>query len=511
MKTYTQAITYLESFIHYEKTPPRRGGKETFDLAGFRRLLSQLGNPHRRFRVIHVAGTKGKGSTCAMAAGILRAQGLKTGLYTSPHLISYRERIQIDGQWISEKRFMRQIQRVREAIERGSGFRLRLQPLPRRPLRGARLGRCSGGACAAPPASSEFRTTFEILTAAAFLEFAEQAVDIAVIETGLGGTLDATNVVEPDVAVLTSISLDHTQILGNSITRIAKDKSGILKSNCMAVIGPQPPAAKKVIQQLCARKKIKALWHGKDWRISNVSTDIKGTTWDLTFDGQTWKNLHCPLPGSHQAENGCLAVMIAIAGYSFSGTGGPAAPAAAVRLRSRRSKSPATVAMAGEPSFERLREPPEKEHPALAIRQGLKKVQWPGRFHAWKHNVILDGAHNPESARRLVQTFREIFPKQKCVLILGVSMDKDFRGMLRHLRKITSTIIATEADTERAMPIGELARICADMHKGQVFESENVSAALDLAGKHAGRRGKILVTGSLFLIGDFLLSAQDAA
>ncbi len=308
--TFEKSVQYLESFIHYEKNPPRRKNATTFNIKSFARLLTALGNPHQNLRVIHVAGTKGKGSTCAMTAAILQAAGYRTGLYTSPHLISYCERIQIDGRPISRKKFARQVARVKKII------------------------------VDCPPASDgEFRTTFEILTAAAFLEFADRKVDVAVVETGLGGKLDATNVVTPDVAVLTTISLDHVEILGNTVAKIARDKAGIIKKGCTVIVGPQPKAAMQEIRRRLLPGTIN-LVYGRDWGISDVNTGLKKTQWDLS----------------------CLVDDGAGQEILFSGD--------AVRPLQRRP--PATARRAnrrhnagGEPSFARLRESPTNNTPCL--------------------------------------------------------------------------------------------------------------------------------------------------
>jgi dihydrofolate synthase / folylpolyglutamate synthase len=435
------AISYLEGFVHYERTPPRRRTPKTFDLEGFRFLLHYLGNPHLAFRTIHVAGTKGKGSTCAMIASILAASGKRVGLYTSPHLLSYRERIQINGRWITPAAFARHVAVVRAAIDR--------------------VG----------PREAVFRTTFEILTAVAFLEFAQRSVEIAVVETGLGGALDSTNVVVPTVAVLTPISRDHVAILGRSVRKIAKDKSGIIKRGCRVVIGQQSPEALAVIRDRC-QGLAAPIWDlERDWKIRQVRSDLRDTRWNLHFGDVCYRNLVCQLKGDYQAENGSLAVM-AVRAMPLAG-GDCLAPS--------------------------------------AIRRGLRQVSWPGRFQVMgrKRPVILDGAHNVESARRLTLAFRRLFPRKKAVLVLGVSREKDARGICRQLAPIAGQVVVTQANVARAIPARELAATASrSMKKGgmDVCCEASPKAALRLAKSLARKNQPILATGSLFLVADLLKS-----
>lgn len=434
--SYAAALAYLESFIHYEKTPPSRKNRKTFDLEGFRALLAELGDPQAAFPVIHAAGTKGKGSTCAMIASILAEHGLRTGLYTSPHLISYRERMRVNGRPIAAKSFAQHVAQVREAIEK------RRKKSPR-----------------------EFRTTFEILTAAAFLEFRDKKVDVAVVETGLGGSLDATNAVTPAVAIVTPVSLDHTELLGNTVAKIARDKAGIIKKGCAVVLGPQTSAAAAALGRRCRAIRVRPVVLGQDWKVEKRRTGLKGTTWNLVSPSRRYENLYCPLAGTHQADNASIAVL-------------------------------AVQAFAARKVLPRLKE--------RTMRRGLKKTSWPGRFQHWKPGVILDGAHNPESAKKLAESFRTIFPGKKAVLVLGVSREKDAKGIVEELAPIAARIVATQALSPRSLPAEDLARAVKKETGNGVRREPDPLQALRLARSMASPGQPVLVAGSLFLIGDIL-------
>lgn len=421
---YRESLNYILSFTDFEKLPGSAYAAANFDLRRMLELLSMLGNPHLSPRTVHVAGTKGKGSTAAMIASALSIAGYRTGLYTSPHLHSFRERMAVDGEAIGEDEFAALTDRVKPAVEE----------VNRRHDYGE-------------------LTTFEILTAIAFLFFTEQGADSQVLETGLGGRLDATNVVVPELCVLTSISMDHAEVLGDSLAKIAEEKAGIIKKGAQVISAPQHPDAARAIMDACRRNEISPVVIGHDvtWRktafdISGQSFEVKGATGSLT--------LTIPLLGAHQLENAATAVAALEALGVESG----------------------------------------------AIERGLAQVRWPGRLEVLKREpvVMVDAAHNADSARRLKEAIAEHFGHERLVLILGASSDKDVAGMVTELVPMASDVIATRSRHPRALAPQSLL----DELKGHGIEgvmSENVADAVELALEIAGPNDLICVAGSLFV------------
>ena len=432
---YRQAEEYLNTFTNYEQIPRVSYAESGYSLNHIEELLNRMGNPHLAAQTIHVAGTKGKGSVAAMIAQVLSTSGYKTALYTSPHLHTIRERIRVDGSLISEAEFAAAMSEVKPFIESMK------QDTRFRPL-----------------------TYFEALTALAFAYFRTRQVDFQVLEVGLGGRLDATNVVpRPLVCVITSVSFDHMQILGNTLAKIAREKAGIIKPSCWVVISPQPPEAASVIAEACKEKEAKAIWVGKDitWHRIGGALDHQS----LVIKGRYGEyQVTIPLLGDFQLENAATAVAVL--------------------------EIAASQGFAISPSH---------------IAQGLAKVKWPGRFQIVRQQstVVIDGAHNVESMRRLVNNLKAYFPNRPIVLVLGTSCDKDIPGMIDELSSLSSEVIVTQAHHSRAASPQILA---AEFTKHGVTPqtAETVPDALSRALCLVGRAGVICVTGSLFVAAEAL-------
>lgn len=392
-------------------------------------LLERLGRPQARFGAVLIAGSKGKGSTAAILAAILRAAGLRTGLSTSPHLHTVRERIVLDGVPIAEATFADLAGRVEDAavaLERDE------------PELGA-------------------VTTFEVLTALGFLAFAEAGCELAVVEVGLGGGYDATNVLVPLVSVISRLDYEHTAILGRTLPEIAVAKAGIIKPGVPVVVAPQEPAPLAVIAAVAAERGSPLLIGGKDWRLAGTWRDF-----DAFGPWGAYRGLRLALPGAHQVENAGLAL------------------AACWALR-------ASGVVIAEP----------------ATRAGLAAVAWPGRFErvarAGAPLVILDGAHTPAAAAALAATVAAEYPEQRAVVVLGTLADKEPAALLRALAPVVRAVVVAEADHPRAMPVADLASRVAAVGS-PIEQRSTVAEALSRAAALAGADGMVVVTGSLFVV-----------
>ncbi len=429
--TYREAIEYLHSLTDYEKRRLERYSPETLDLSRVEQLLDMVGNPHRNYPSVHIAGTKGKGSTSAMVESVLRAAGYRTGLYTSPHLHTFRERIRVGRDLISREDVVSLVEEFRPLIARVPGV-----------------------------------TTFEAITAIAFTYFARQNIDFLVAEVGLGGRLDATNVLLPEVAVITSLSLDHTQLLGTTLPQIAAEKAGIIKTGVPVVTAPQRPEALQVIEETARLRQAPLVEVGRDWVWELGPFDLSGQSFTARRVGDGRDDLageyRIPLLGRHQLENAATAL-------------------AALQV---------------------LRERGFRVTPAAA-REGLATVVWPGRMEILSTDplVIVDGAHNPYSTEVLRETLREWFPERHWVLIFGASTDKDIPGMLRALLPITDHLIVTRSDHPRSASPVELADIAASVGGGAEI-AVNIRRAFQRALTVRKPDTGVLVTGSLFLVAE---------
>lgn len=424
---YQKSLDYLYTFVDYSLTRSIRYSPKTFDLDRMRRFVEELGNPQQAFRSIHIAGTKGKGSTAAFCAGALRAAGYRVGLYTSPHLSDYSERIQVNGQPIAHADFVTLVDELRPRLEGGVEL-----------------------------------TTFEITTALAFLYFARQQVDAAVIEVGLGGRLDATNVILPTVSVITSISYDHTYLLGNTLTEIAGEKAGIIKPGVPVIIAPQKTEARLAIEAIAAERKSPLVEVGRDYLFTRDRYSLEeGQTvrvWPPAKSGNE-VTLQIPLPGYHQVEN-------AVTAYAALQTAG----------------------LHGLPVDEQ------------AIRQGFATVSWPGRFEVLQKQpaLVVDSAHNRDSAIKLRTALDDYYPDRPVILVFGASSDKDIEGMFAELMPRVSTFIATRSYHPRAMEPETLAELAEKFGKpARILPT--VEAALEEALRMAGEHTLILAAGSVFI------------
>ena len=436
---YQSAVNYIQSFTDYEKLPGSAYAAANFDLRRMDMLLASVGNPHQTAPAVHVAGTKGKGSTVAMIASVLTASGRRTAMFTSPHLHTIRERIQIDGEMISEAELASLVDRLKPEVERINQ-------------------------------RSQFGllTTFEVLTAVAFLYFREKKVDYQVLEVGLGGRLDATNVVKPEVCVITTIGFDHTEVLGNTLSKIASEKAGIIKPGCLAVSSSQPALASRVISRTCRKLKVPLTRVGHEVTWSKEQADINGQYFSVNGQAGHYQ-LWIPLLGDHQLENAATAV-------------------AAIEALIKRGSNI---------SLENL-------------KQGLAKVYWPARFQILERRpfLIVDGAHNSDSARRLRQCVELYFPQHQVILVLGTSNDKDIKAIVAELAPISRQVIVTRAHHPRAADTKVLAEHF-DRHGLKAEIAENVSQALLRARQLAGDTDLVLATGSLFVAAEAIEAEQS--
>ena len=432
--TYAAALNYMYSLTNYEIKSTFAYAPQFFDLARVERLLAALDNPHHKFKCIHVAGTKGKGSTCAMLASVLRAAGYRTGLYTSPHIHCFRERIQTDGTNIPEEEFASLVERVRPLAELDKEL-----------------------------------TTFEVATAVAFAYFAQVGVEIAVVEVGLGGRLDATNVIRPLTSIITTIGHDHMHILGKTLAQIAGEKAGIIKEGIPVVSAPQEPPAMAVIQQRCTEKHASLHSVSHDWKWRTVHYALDGQ--EFTASGQvntrpssrrlSYKGLYLPLLGKHQLRNATVVL-------------------SAVEI----------LRQAGL----HISEP--------AVRQGLRDVVWPARFEVMGcyPSTVIDGAHNVDSARCLTATLRQYFPDQQPWLVLAILSDKDIPAILRELLPKARGAFFARSHHPRAADPHELQRE-AQRYTVPTRVIDDVGNALAQAAEEVGPGGLVVASGSFSTAG----------
>ena len=441
---------YLQSFINYE-LHLKEVSPDTFKLDRVKKLLSLLGNPQRSFKIIHVAGSKGKGSTAAITAAILKDAGYKVGLYTSPHIYHLGERIRVlDGKGNGVA--LQNAQEIFPDSISSQEFNLILKET--KPFL-ERMRETSRGCL----------SFFEVLTALALYHFKKEKVDAAVLEAGLGGRLDATNVVSSHVCAITPISLEHTRILGNTTEKIAREKAAIIKTKKAKVVAAlQEKNGEKVIRQRCRQFHIKPLWVGRDFRWSLIKHNRRGQIFDVYKRNhqKIYSRLFLPLLGEHQLMNACTALGVI---YSLRDLG-----------------------------FSISKE---------AVKKGLRNVYWPGRFEIIQNKplIILDGAHNPASAKIVGQTMVNIFPRKKVILILGISEDKDKEGICREFKKMAEMLILTKARHPRAHDWAK-DNINVIFSGNIIFKTEDVKEALSLAAARAEKEDIILVTGSLFVVSE---------
>jgi len=422
---YFEALHFLQQRDDWERTgSPGEAGR--WDLRRMRSLLARLGDPHLGRRTVHVAGSKGKGSVAAMAASILRKAGLRVGLYTSPHLHRFVERIAIDGEPIAPEEFGRLLGALRPQIEAedAGGF-----------------GSVS---------------TFEALTALAFVAFRERGVEAQVLEVGLGGRLDATNVLDAnDVCAITPVSLEHTAVLGDTVAQIAAEKAGIITPGATVIMAPQRESAADVVRSVCAERGAALIETAQACALSRTKHDRDGQEFSLRTPRATYK-LRLPLLGRHQLDNAATAVL--------------AVEALGIEIDE------------------------------ATLRDGLAAVRWPCRIEILKQRplVVADGAHNRDSARRLAQTLRDDLGVREAVLVAGCSGDKDVGALAEELAPLATHVIATRSRHPRSRDARDIARAFAERDVLVAVE-ELAGMAVDAALAQAGPGEAIVVCGSLFV------------
>ena len=424
MMAYRDTLAYIYSYTNYERKGLPKYTVTHYDLARIEALLARLGNPHREFKSLLIAGTKGKGSTAAFSESMIRAAGYRTGLYISPHLHTFRERIQVGGELISEAEVIRLTEKLKPSLEAIEGL-----------------------------------TAFEAITAMAFYAFAEADVQVAVLEVGLGGRLDATNVSNPVVAVITSISFDHTQLLGDTLSLIAREKAGIIRPGALVVSAPQVPEAMTMIEEVCQGRRAELVVVGEEeYRWQSGRATLHGQSFDLHGD-RYW----VPLLGRHQLANAVTAL-------------------AAIDGMEQRTDLTA---------------------PLSARQDGLRTTNWPGRFEILGHKpyVVVDSAHNGDSAGKLRMALQDFFPGHHVTLIFGASGDHPYADALRELLPLAHQVFVTRSRHPRAAAPETLAQTVAELgYQATVIAS--VPDALNVALESSGSNDLICITGSIFTVAD---------
>ena len=453
MMNYQEALAYLYSLSDYERGGPFSRNREE-NLSREATLLEHLGNPQQSYSSTLIAGTKGKGSTAVFIERVLRQAGLRTGLYTQPDLHTFRERMRVNGRLISEQEvgeLVAQIRPVVESIEQQRIF--------------------------------DTYNTYQVATALALLYFSRQHVQHAVLEVGLGGRLDATNVTRPLVSVITSISYDHMQVLGDTLTQIATEKAGIIKPGGVVVTSAQSPEALLAIAAMCQKQ------HASLVRVGPVESDLAheeveaGLLPAISYSYQLEKRseerqqftiwtserayteLAIPLAGQHQLENATAAL--------------------------------ATLDMLGKQGI---------TWDETALRAGFLAVRWPARIEVIGHNptIVVDGAHNADSMQKLLQALRTLFTSHRLIVVLSTSRDKDLVGIVKALSDI-DIVVLTRMMNPRAATIEQLEEVFAE-HAPQVkvYKAASTNQAMDLALDFAGTNDLICATGSLYIAGEVL-------
>jgi dihydrofolate synthase/folylpolyglutamate synthase len=433
-RTYDEAIKYLYNRTDYEQERHLRYNVDTFNLKRMEQLLCLVGNPHNKIDTVHIAGTKGKGSTATMLAKMLEANGYKVGLYTSPHLINLHERISVDSEAINRSAMLNLINRIYKAVEKVS--------------------------------KTSSPTFFEIMTALAFMHFADSKVDISIIETGLGGRLDSTNVIKPKVVGITSLSIDHAKQLGTTIEEIAKEKAGIFKHGIPIVTVQQDPNAMKVLKMHASSVKAPLSVTGIDIDFSHrFETSPEHGPHNrvcLTTPTSKFEHLRVPLQGIHQAIN-CglaLAMLDKLKGCGYE------------------IDNEKTIA-------------------------GLSQVTLPGRMEMICEDprILIDAAHNASSIRALMHAIGQSIAYDSMIVIFGCNEDKDAKGMLHELQFGADKVIFTRSNSTKAMMPEELAEMYIAISNKMCQSASNLGEALRLAKSAVGKEDLICITGSFYLIG----------
>ncbi len=434
-RTYDRAIRYLFEMTDYEKQQRVRYNTDTFDLTRMERFLKGIGNPHKKTEVVHIAGTKGKGSTATMLGKMLEANGYGVGLYTSPHVSSLRERIAVDSAMVKEKEMLSLINRAHATIEKMSK-------------------------------KDDAPTFFEIMTGLAFLYFVDKDVDVAIIETGLGGRLDSTNVVDPTVVGITSISIDHQNLLGNDLKSIAKEKAGIIKEGVPVVTVKQDASAMRVLKRQANAVNAPFSVTGRDidfsYRFESSREHGPHNRICVTTENSRFEHLRVPLPGEHQAINCGLALAM----------------------------------------LDKLKTVGYEIDDDKAV-EGLNQVELIGRMEVISDDprIIIDAAHNAASMRALIQAIGQHVPYDSMIIIFGCNSDKDVRGMLQQLQFGADKVIFTKSNSPKAVFPQDLAEMYTEICGKMCQTALTLGEAVKIAQSALSREDLICVTGSFYLVG----------
>jgi folylpolyglutamate synthase/dihydrofolate synthase len=436
--TYKQAKEFLLQTIDYEKLTQYKYDTSTFDLKRMEEMMSSVGNPHKKRRAVHITGTKGKGSTAIIIASVLKELGMKTGLFTSPHLIYLGERMKINDKMISQETFVQLINMLKPYIDRITLENPILMP-----------------------------TFFEIVTAIGFLYFESEKADISVLEVGMGGRLDSTNIILPEVSIITPVGYDHTDRLGQTLDKIAFEKAGIIKEGVPVILSIQEPDALAVISKRCKEKKSRLYLVGKDVLIHDTKVTKRNGVYGTECEIETWrnnyKNIFLPLVGRHQVEN-CAAAIGALEVLSETGV--------------------------------------IKADNELIIN-ALAKIRCPARIEVTSEKplIIVDTAHTVASMKILRESIKENFSFRKLVLVIGLSSDKDVEGVLKEITSISDDLIFTRTGNPREAEPGQMAVMAKRFPHNNLMVIEDIDEALKEAKRIAKRDDLICITGSFFLAG----------
>jgi dihydrofolate synthase/folylpolyglutamate synthase len=441
-RSYQQAMNYLFERTDYEQEKRLRYNVTTFNLARMKKLLGLLGNPHSKIHTVHIAGTKGKGSTATMLAKMLEANGYRVGLYTSPHVVNLHERITVNSEMVTRAQMRELLNRVHGPVEK--------------------------------MLKTDAPTFFEIMTALAFMHFVDKAVNIAVIETGLGGRLDSTNVIKPKVVGITSLSLDHQSQLGSTIDSIAEEKAGVFKRGVPVVTVQQDPAAMRVLKSQAVAANAPLSVTGSDIDFSHRFETSREhgphTRICLTTPTSKFEHLRVPLHGKHQAINCGLALAmldkLKTVGYKI-----------------------------------------DNDKASL----GLSEVSLAGRMEMiWDDpRIMIDAAHNAASIKALIHAIGQNIPYDSMVVIFGCNSDKDVRGMLERLQYGADKVIFTRSNSAKAVPPDELAEMYTEICGKMCQTASSLGQALQLAKSAVSKEDLICITGSFYLIGQAKVRFQS--
>ncbi|OHC01351.1 MAG: hypothetical protein A3H23_00420 [Planctomycetes bacterium RIFCSPLOWO2_12_FULL_40_19] len=424
--------------MDYEKLTQYKYDSSSFDLKRMEEMMAFVGNPHKKRRCVHITGTKGKGSTSIIIASILKELGLKTGLFTSPHLIYLEERMKVNDRMISQNMFVELINRLKPYVDRIMLKNPTLMP-----------------------------TFFEIVTAIAFLYFERKKVDISVLEVGMGGRLDSTNIILPEISVITPVSYDHTDRLGHTLDRIAYEKAGIIKEGVPVISSAQEPEPLSVISKTCKEKNARLYLVGKDILINNIKVTKRNGFYGTEYEIRTWRNIYknifLPLVGRHQVEN-CATAIGALDVLAENGI-----------IETNNEN----------------------------IINALAKVKCPARIEVISESplIVLDTAHTVSSMKILRESIKENFSFKKLIVVIGLSADKDIEGILKEIAFVADDLILTRTGNPREAEPEKMAVTAKRFYRKNPMVIEDIDEALKEAKRIAEKDDLICITGSFFLAG----------